>query len=218
MICDSPSLDRSERGATAVEYALIAGLIGLGIVGSLVTTRTSLSNTLGGVAGQMGSGASADSPAAALLASRTAYWSGKSQTGAPVISTANGSTTASFRFSDGSTVTFISGGLGTYSNYIRIVDRTAQVDITGYYDGSDQVAVFGVNHFVPNASFGGGLQPTTSESSNAIVDGTVTRSTVYTYNATGSAVAAPTGAPSADMLAAVQRTAADYAYFKGLMP
>ena len=37
----------SEGGATAIEYAIIAGLIGLGLVGSLVTTRGSLSGVYG---------------------------------------------------------------------------------------------------------------------------------------------------------------------------
>ncbi len=45
----------NERGATAVEYGLIAGLVALGIVGSLVNTRSSLSNALSQVASGLAS-------------------------------------------------------------------------------------------------------------------------------------------------------------------
>jgi Flp pilus assembly pilin Flp len=38
---------QNSAGATAIEYAIIAGLIGLGLVGSLVTTRGSLSAVFG---------------------------------------------------------------------------------------------------------------------------------------------------------------------------
>ncbi len=46
---------RNDSGATAIEYAILAGLIGLGIVGSLVTTRGSLSSTYGTASTQMSS-------------------------------------------------------------------------------------------------------------------------------------------------------------------
>ena len=49
-------LKRNDRGATAIEYGLIAGLIGLGLVAALTSTRGSLNKDLGciatGVAGE----------------------------------------------------------------------------------------------------------------------------------------------------------------------
>lgn len=43
-----------ERGATAVEYGLIAGLIALGILGSLVTTRSSLNANFNSISSRVG--------------------------------------------------------------------------------------------------------------------------------------------------------------------
>lgn len=57
-------LKRNDRGATAIEYGLIAGLIGLGLVGALASTRSSLKKDFGcittGVAGDDAAGLGAD--------------------------------------------------------------------------------------------------------------------------------------------------------------
>ena len=105
----SRTLRRSERGATAIEYAIIAGLIGLGLVGSLVATRGSLSTIFGTAGSQMSSGTSASagplhppvpvSPNAGTWAARTIV----SQT-ATNVSALGG--TYSFTFSDGSVVNY----------------------------------------------------------------------------------------------------------------
>lgn len=58
-------LRSSQTGATAIEYAIIAGLIGLGLVGSLVTTRGSLSAIFGTAGSQMASSTGADASAGA---------------------------------------------------------------------------------------------------------------------------------------------------------
>jgi pilus assembly protein Flp/PilA len=49
------SILKSERGATAIEYAIIAALIGIGLIASLVSTRGSLSSIFGVASSQMGS-------------------------------------------------------------------------------------------------------------------------------------------------------------------
>jgi Flp pilus assembly pilin Flp len=74
-------LKQSDSAATAIEYAIIAGLIGLGLVGSLVTTRGSLSAVFGTAASQV-SGVGAD--AAGPVSARSAFWSAK---GTPTKST-----------------------------------------------------------------------------------------------------------------------------------
>lgn len=81
-------LGRSESGATAIEYAIIGALIGIGLVGSLVTTRGSLNSIFGVASSQMGSanaGAAAgalpaytERPApAASSSTRASFWSAK---------------------------------------------------------------------------------------------------------------------------------------------
>jgi pilus assembly protein Flp/PilA len=58
-------LRREERGATALEYGLIAGLIALGIVGGLVMTRNSLNSDYNCVATALGTqGSCTTAPAA----------------------------------------------------------------------------------------------------------------------------------------------------------
>ena len=44
------------RGATAIEYAIIAALIGIGLIASLVSTKTSISSIFGVASSQMASG------------------------------------------------------------------------------------------------------------------------------------------------------------------
>ncbi len=106
-----PSLSCDERGATAIEYGLIAGLIALGIVGSLVGTRGSLNGIFGTVSSQMGSAQGA-SPAGQSLPSnanpRSAYWSSKTLAGDPTVTkttnSAGTTTSTTYRFTDGSSV------------------------------------------------------------------------------------------------------------------
>lgn len=92
-------------GASAVEYALIGGLVGLGLIGSLVTTRASLSATLGTAATQMQSGVSA--PAAPGSAVPIFDFGAKTVSKRTVYSAASqgrtdGVSTYQDRFSDGS--------------------------------------------------------------------------------------------------------------------
>jgi len=47
-----------ESGATAIEYALIAAIMGVGIVAGLRTLQTSVDGALTGVAGDIDTGAS----------------------------------------------------------------------------------------------------------------------------------------------------------------
>lgn len=92
-----PFIRFDQRGATAIEYALIAGLIGLGLIASLVTTRGSLAGVFGTASNQMGS---ASEPVAQGSIDRPTFWSSKTQS-QPV---ENGGTYMRFRFTDGSVV------------------------------------------------------------------------------------------------------------------
>ena len=44
---------KSESGATAIEYGLIASLIGVAVIGSLTSVGTKLGGTLGKVSGNL---------------------------------------------------------------------------------------------------------------------------------------------------------------------
>jgi pilus assembly protein Flp/PilA len=112
------ALRDEERGATAVEYGLIAGLIALGILGSLVGTRTSLVAAFGGVSGQMGTatGAPAASPsgvtsqrtvAAANTSTRYGFWNAKTVSSKTVTNPDANSRLTSFTYSDGSYASYL---------------------------------------------------------------------------------------------------------------
>jgi pilus assembly protein Flp/PilA len=104
---------RNDSAATAVEYGLIAGLIAIGIVGSLVGTRTSVSNALGTTASQMGASTAA-TPAAKppytgptfnTKFARAPFWAGKALASGPTIDKSNSSySQVTATFTDGSQV------------------------------------------------------------------------------------------------------------------
>lgn len=101
----SRELHQEDRGASAIEYSLIAGIVALGLVGSLAATRTSLSGVLTRTTTSMASGGVASagpqqgSPfdfAAKTLSNRTTVAG----------SGPNGIQTYSYTFSDGSTLSY----------------------------------------------------------------------------------------------------------------
>ena len=97
-------LKADTAAATAIEYAIIAGLIGLGLVGSLVTTRGSLSSVFGTASGQMASGTSSALHPPVAASPNAGTWNAKTVTAqsSSNVSAAGGS--YSFTYSDGGTV------------------------------------------------------------------------------------------------------------------
>ena len=101
MTIAAKSLRRSDHGATAIEYAIIAGLIGLGLVGSLATTRGSLAGVYGKAGTQM---AGADAPTSD--SPRAPFWQAKTQSGAPIVSTQGAWRQTVYNYSDGTQVAY----------------------------------------------------------------------------------------------------------------
>lgn len=62
-------LNRDERGAIAIEYALIGAIVGLGIITSLVSTKRSLNTAYDKISFQMGNSVSSGPAAARVVAS-----------------------------------------------------------------------------------------------------------------------------------------------------
>lgn len=114
-----------ERGATAIEYAIIAGIIGLGLVGSLVTTRGSLSTIFGTASSQMASGVSASGSAGGTGIAGVAGWSSKTLVGPPTKTIYNADLTYwTFNYTDGSLAIFTRGAGGGNYNSIDLTDKT----------------------------------------------------------------------------------------------
>lgn len=117
------SLRRHQRGATAIEYALIAGLIGLGLVGSLVTTRGSLSAVLGTASSQMASGTSGGTASFPVIG--VAAWSNKTLVGPPVKTVFDAKMTYwTYDYTDGSQAVFYRGGAGGTQNILSLMDKS----------------------------------------------------------------------------------------------
>lgn len=147
-------LHQEDGGASAIEYSLIAGIVALGLVGSLVATRTSLNGVLTETATSLTSGGVAPvgpqqgSPynfAAKTLSNRTTVAG----------SGPNGIQTYSYTFSDGSTLSYspayVSSSDGKQYEIAFIKDPAVNGGATYQYlhaiDGSmpDTIYVTGVS-------------------------------------------------------------------------
>lgn len=150
-------LKADTAAATAIEYAIIAGLIGLGLVGSLVTTRGSLSGIFGKASGQMASGTSSALHPPVAASPNAGTWAAKTVTAqsSANVSAAGGS--YSFTYSDGGTVFYqnaydangnFAGELyritypGNYQYQMQIDKNGNPMNLsyTEYYSGSMDVA------------------------------------------------------------------------------
>ena len=120
-------LKSGDRGATAIEYAIIAGLIGLGLVGSLVTTRGSLSDMFGTASSQMGSAGSATPAAPTSNSPRASYWATKTLAGSPVTTVSNGRTEVKYTYTDGTTASLNTGYTDPYATMLFINDTAAML-------------------------------------------------------------------------------------------
>lgn len=119
---------RDERGANAIEYSLLGGFLALGLLASLVTTKSSLNTALGTISSQVASvatGASSTPPApatppaptnpvtsqrtvaAATTSSRYAYWSAKTLATTVVTNPSATSQQTVFTYADGTSGTYL---------------------------------------------------------------------------------------------------------------
>lgn len=145
-------LCRSESGATALEYALIGALIGLGLVGALATTKGSLSAVFGVAASQMdpaasgygsGSGSAGTAPVAKPIPSDPT-WSSKTLKSYARSVSPTGAAVTNFTYTDGThvgyTVAYTKPDGTVYPAQIRYTADNAltsdQVFIAGYTDAS----------------------------------------------------------------------------------
>ena len=209
-------LCRAQRGATAIEYAIIAGLIGLGLVGSLVATRGSLSAIFGTAGSQMnsaasgtssgsGSGSSAAAPVTAT--SRAQYWQGKTLVSKTVSSNTNLTT---FSYSDGSNGYVSRGTSGTtYEFWDAAAFRYSSV----YYDKA------GVQNYAYDSTYNDAKRSImlTQTYAETFSNGTIQTVTNKAWNSSGTLTTDQTGvAPSAAFLASNQSNMYDAQYHLGL--
>jgi pilus assembly protein Flp/PilA len=210
-------LSRAQQGATAIEYAIIAGLIGLGLVGSLVTTRGSLSAIFGTAGSQMSSAASATASGGSAgggaaagpvtATSRAQYWQGKTIASKTVSGNTN---MTSFTYTDGSSGYVSRSASG---NVYEFWDATAFVYSSVYYDKS------GVQNYAYNATYSDKQRSAmlTQTYAETFANGTPQTMTNKTWNANGTQILNQSGvAVTPEFLAINQSNIYDAQYHLGL--
>lgn len=209
-------LTRSERGATAIEYALIGALIGLGLIGSLVTTKGSLNAIFGTASGQMGSASAAD---AAAVPARFGYWSARTvQSSSTTKSIPSRSITTNITYSDGTTVTMRqeidANGVRTGRNSFQVNDFATNVTTIYGTDYNGTVSTFEQVTYktMPPVSYNQTLSV-----DGLYSNGTLTGVRTSTY-AGDSATSTNTAPPTQKYQTDVANAATDLAYFMTYVP
>jgi Flp pilus assembly pilin Flp len=101
-------LRRSQEGAAAIEYAIIGALIGIGLIGSLIGTRGSLSAIFGTASSAMASSdAGTAAPQRTSTSPRASFWQAKTLSGSPVTQTSGSFQQTVYTYTDGSQVAIL---------------------------------------------------------------------------------------------------------------
>ena len=207
-------LFRDHRGATAIEYAIIAGLIGLGLVGSLVTTRGSLRAVFGTASSQMDSAGGAGAAFQGPGYQRQPYWSGKTlYSGYPDTQTSPGKTVKVYAYTDGSIVRYTYFNDSSKLNILEVRDTVAKtvstmeisdtggalrLNLTNYSDRIEGV----ISNVMSLQGYNSGDPP------NMIVNST-------SYNPSGDPTGSYTGSAKGADLAYANALYYDVKYFSG---
>jgi Flp pilus assembly pilin Flp len=175
---------RSESGATAIEYAIIGALIGIGLIGSLVGTKTSLAAVFGTAATQMASGTNASSgplstaagsPGVAKLdyASKGRYLTKKTYTGCD-LGICGASPESDYTFSDGSSLGYRAPG--SYGGLFWFNDSTGSTVRQYYYHSDTGTGSTGDTVYVSGVMNGNSYQDAMTFNADGTVTGTRTTS------------------------------------------
>lgn len=209
------NLKRSSSGATAIEYAVIAGIVGLGLVGSLVTTRGSLSAVFGTASSSMASATatsdsstptsptSPTSPGSTEFA-RAAYWNAKTLSGPPVKTTQWGRDRVIYNFTDGTRVEYY------YSpdSSVQSLDITVGTSNLNYYfDGDGKFDSGKVQTYTSGTT-------SVASSEFGTVSSLATNTTTFTTNGPGPTSSSTTGPASAAFISSTATMMEDIKFFK----
>ncbi len=210
-----------ESGATAIEYGLIAGLIALGIVGSLVGTRGSLNAIFGQVSSGVGSAAPAAAGAPTLASSSSArapYWQAKTLSSRSVTTGMDGSnpyTNYTYNYADGSrAIFFVEPNSNPYPvrAIIRDVASKQRYDYYADANGTPQSIDYGL---YADSALTKSVTHITSSSGTSWSGGQPASVSYTTYDqTTGNQNSSTIGPPSSDAKNTIAMAAQDWQYFK----
>lgn len=218
---------RQDRGATAIEYAIIAALIGIGLVGSLLGTKGSLNQVLGAASQGVN-----QSPAATTI-DRSAYWQSKTLTKAPVTVSGNGYAQTSFSYTDGSQVMILKnywGSPATYAIGVLSPDRLTATYAVYDFNGVTELAasqhisqnpMYFESTYTRTTKVGGydvpwdlGFSPVSVTTSTAFTNGTPNSVSMTSYNSNGSFAGNSSPAVTQDVIDRNTTIMQDMTYFK----
>lgn len=171
------ALRRDPTAATAIEYAIIAGLIGLGLVGSLVTTRGSLSAVFGTAATKMASG-SATTPAS--TSSRAGFWASKTLAGPPVTTMYGRSSVTRYTYTDGTVVEFGINPGASNAETLYVTDPVAKTRMESFQNADGSLQLFNRRDYAPDMSYATRVATAVMSS---VSNGAPTLQNVATYSA-----------------------------------
>lgn len=196
-------LKDADHGATAIEYSLIAGIVALGLISTLVTTRTSLSTTYQTVATDMSMGVSPP------------LFANKGTPTRSVLSRPWGQTLYTYTYPDGSTAQYATASNfngSFYRSYSRLTDAATGTTYTYTPPAIDAGGASYIGGIQIGTTYADGNQKTSETYAFDPAGGTAT-GTIYGYPdvAGGSSTSSSAGSIS---LADYQNLINQYAAYK----
>lgn len=205
---------QSDSGATAIEYAIIAALIGIGLIASLVGTKSSISSVFGVASSQMDSANSSSGSAPAPLppsgfASKTLKTSSKA-------SNSFGGYTYQYQYTDGSSATFLTNPTAAAYNFqlstwdpVLNQAKYANANKTGDMNSVQIIQYDNASNITLNSRVGNADQ--TPIGVNPLSGTQMNTTTYVNNNPTGS-----TATPSQSLINYSSLAPSDLAYFKSI--
>ena len=208
-----------DSGATAIEYAIIAALIGIGLIASLVSTKGSLSAVFGVASSNMGSANAQSGGSGGASVAAPAYWAAKTLASSTKVASALDGFTYKYTYSDGTQVTFkTQPASGTQNFLMTTLDPVSNQLRNAFGNQQNELNLIEVRQFT-------GAQPFSQSETNSFVynnsqtpigtnplSGQYSTTTLYTNGDETSSNSTPTAALTAYAASAQS----DLAYFKSI--
>lgn len=201
---------RDEAGATAVEYGLIVGLIAVGIIGSLVSTRGSLVTTYNTIASDLGGSGSSQSGSTAP----TGLFANKTVSSRNTSVNALGQTRYQYIYSDGSMGLYTTGADyhgSFYPAFVQLTDAVTNETSTYVPAQSDGVGNSVTSSYSLTTTYADGETKTYTTYQNFDPNGQTATGTQQSYTDGGTT---PTSSQVTTAISTFQPTIAQYNAYK----
>lgn len=193
----------TDSGAAAIEYALLAGLLALGITGSLIATKSSLNRTYSAVSQGIDGGGSGSGGAAAPMTmptssiAKSTFWSSRTlASGYPTTTNTASGPKTTYLFTDGFSADFTPRTDGSFS--LNYFDPTSFTKYVSYImsNGSTYYASYTYTDATMSALLSSRTQSNSTRGAAGNPDNISTMQ-VSTYNASGATTSSSVQSPTA---------------------